>query len=187
MTVQVLRRRFTVDEYYLMAKVGILKEDDRVELIDGEIVEMAPIGRYHASSVDRLTWVLSQRVGQRAILRVQSPIHLGEHSEPQPDISLLRPQDDFYASGHLGPEDVLLLIEVADTSAEYDRRVKLPLYARAGIREFWLVDLTGNEVEVYRQPSSRGYRLILMPSAEDRLAPQVLPDVELTPQDILGS
>jgi len=187
MTVQVLRRRFTVAEYYLMAKVGILHEDDRVELIEGEIVEMAPIGRYHASSVDRLTRVLSQGVGQRVILRVQSPIHLGEHSEPQPDISLLRPKDDFYASGHPGPEDVLLLIEVADTTAEYDRQVKIPLYARAGIGEVWLVDLTQDQVEVYRQPGPRGYRQILMPDAEDRLAPQALPDLELTPRDILGA
>jgi Uma2 family endonuclease len=186
MTVQVLRRRFTVDEYYLMAKVGILNEDDRVELIEGEIVEMSPIGSRHAANVKRLIDLLSPHLNRRAIIGAQDPVRLGEHSEPQPDISLLRPRADFYAGAHPGPEDVLLLIEVADTSADYDRQVKIPLYARAGIGEVWLVDLTQNQVEVYRQPGPRGYRQILMPTAEDRLAPQALPDLELSPRDILG-
>lgn len=187
MTVQVLRRRFTVDEYYLMAKVGILHEDDRVELIEGEIVEMSPIGSRHAASVMRLTQYLAEKAGRQALLDVQNPVRLGEHSEPQPDISLLKPRADFYAGAHPGPEDVLLLIEVADTSVDYDRQVKIPLYARAGIGEVWLVDLTENQVEVYRQPGPRGYRQILRPTTEDRLAPQSLPDLELSPRDILGA
>jgi Uma2 family endonuclease len=186
MTVQVLRRRFTVDEYYLMAKVGILHEDDRVELIEGEIVEMSPIGSRHAASVMRLTQYLSEKTGRHALVDVQNPVRLGEHSEPQPDVCLLKPRMDFYAGAHPGPADVLLLIEVADTSADYDRQVKIPLYARAGIGEVWLVDLTQNQVEVYRQPGPRGYRQILMPTAEDRLAPQALPDLALSPRDILG-
>src|SRR5919106_6741536 len=116
MSVQVLRRRFTVDEYYRMAEAGILHEDDRVELIEGEIVEMAPIGSNHASHVDPLAQLLFERIGRRAIVRIQSPIHLGEYSEPQPDVTILRSRSDFYVSAHPSPADILLVVEVADTS-----------------------------------------------------------------------
>jgi Uma2 family endonuclease len=186
MAVQILRRRFNVEEYYLMAKAGILKEDDRVELIEGEIVEMPPIGSYHASCVKRLNRLLSQQVGQRALIGAQDPVHLGEHSEPQPDIVLLRPQADSYSTAHPGPADVLLLIEVADTSVEYDREVKVPLYAQAGIGEVWLVDLDGESIEVYQSPAPGGYRQIRVVRQEDRLAPEALPELELSARDILG-
>src|SRR5919106_2349460 len=116
MSVQVLRRRFTVDEYYRMAEAGILHEDDRIELIEGEIVEMSPIGSRHAACVKRLIGLFSRQVGpESATLGVQDPIHLGEYSEPQPDIALIHPRPDFYVSAHPGPADILLLIEVADT------------------------------------------------------------------------
>ncbi len=186
MTVQVLRRRFTVDEYYLMAKVGILKEDDRVELIDGEIVEMSPIGSRHASAVKRLISLLSRHLGQRAIISAQDPVQLGEHSEPEPDIALLRPKPDFYADAHPGPSDVLLLIEVADSSLEYDREVKTPLYARAGIAEVWLVDLVGENLRVYRSPSPEGYREVRTARRGERLAPEALPELALSVNAILG-
>jgi Uma2 family endonuclease len=187
MSVHVLRRRFTVDEYYRMAEAGILHEDDRIELIEGEIVEMAPIGSNHASNVDRLTHLFFERVGRGAIIRVQSPIHLGEYSEPQPDITLLRPRPDFYASAHPGPQDVLLVAEVAETSIAYDREVKSPIYARAGIREYWIVDLAGESVEVYRDPSPDGYRLIRLLKHGDRIAPEAFPDVEIAIDDVLLS
>lgn len=121
---QVLRRRFTVDEYYRLAEAGILHEDDRVELIEGEVVEMAPIGSKHASQVDRLAQHFFALLGERSTVRVQSPVHLDEHSEPQPDVTLLRPRPDFYASAHPGPQDIMLVVEVAETSAEYDHRQK---------------------------------------------------------------
>ena len=143
MAVQVVPRRFSVDEYHLMARAGILHKDDRVELLEGEIGEMAPSGSRRAACVDRLTRVLSEGLGRSAIVRVQGPIRLGEHSEPQPDITLLKPQDDFYADATPGPEAVLLLIEVSETTQEYDRQVKLPLYAKWGVPEVWLVDLQG--------------------------------------------
>jgi Uma2 family endonuclease len=187
MAVQILRRRFTIEEYYLMAKAGILGEDDRVELIDGEIVEMAPIGSYHASRVKRLIQLLSQQVGSRAIVSAQDPVRLAEHSEPQPDIALLRPRDDFYASAHPGPADVLLIIEVADTSADYVRQVKAPLYARAGIPEYWLVDLAGQRIEVYRDPSAGEYRQVRLVRRGERLSPEALPSLELSSSDILGA
>lgn len=186
MAAQILRRRFSVEEYYLMAKAGILKEDDRVELIEGEIVEMAPIGSRHASCVIRLIQFLTQQVASRALVSAQNPVHLGEHSEPQPDISLLRPRADFYSTAHPGPADVLLLIEVADTSVEYDRGVKVPLYARAGIGEFWLVDLAGESIEVYQSPAPDGYRQVRVVRQEDRLAPEALPELELSARGILG-
>jgi Uma2 family endonuclease len=186
MSVPVLRRRFTVDEYYRMAEAGILHEDDRVELIEGEIVEMAPIGSRHAACIKRLIGLFSRQVGQDvATLDVQDPIHLGEHSEPQPDITLLRPRSDSYAVAHPVPEDILLLIEVADTSGEYDRGIKVPLYAQAGIREYWIVGLADEIVEVYRDPSPEGYRQIRQLRHGERITPEGFPDVEIAIDDVL--
>ena len=188
MTVQILRRRFAVDEYYLMAKAGILHEDDRVELIEGEIVDMAAIGSRHAAAVKRVVdLLLAREVRQYALLSVQDPVRLSEHSEPQPDIVLLRRRSDYYVTAHPGPDDILLIIEVADTSADYDREIKAPLYARAGITEFWLVDLEGGYVELYRSPSAEGYRQVRTVRGNERLVPEALPGLELTARDILGS
>ena len=187
MAVQSLRRRFTVDEYYQMARAGILQEDDRVELIEGEIVEMAAIGSRHAAAVNRVVDLLvSLQVRRHSLLSVQNPVRINERSEPQPDIVLLRRRPDYYAFNHPGPEDVLLIIEVADTSAEYDREVKAPLYARAGIREFWLVDLEGQRVEVYRDPNPEGYREVRMAGRGERLSPEALAGLGLEVGEILG-
>ncbi len=186
MAVQLLRRRFTVDEYYRMADAGILHEDDRVELIDGEIVEMAPIGSRHAACVNRLAHLFSEKVSGRAIVSVQNPIHLGEHSEPQPDITLLSPQSDFYAGSHPRAADALLIVEVADTSRDYDREVKLPLYARSGVREVWLVDLEEDRVEVHREPAAGGYGVVRGVSRGEQLSPQSLSDVSLEANEVLG-
>ncbi|MBI2910973.1 MAG: Uma2 family endonuclease [Chloroflexi bacterium] len=185
MTVQVLRRRFTVEDYHRMAQAGVLGEDDRVELIEGEIVEMAPIGSRHAACVKRLNRMLSQRVGDRALIGVQDPVQLGERSEPEPDVALLQPRADGYASGHPGPDDVLLLIEVADTTLAYDRGVKIPLYGRAGVPETWLVDLEGHAIEQYTEPSPQGYRLVRRLLAGERISPQAFPDVSLAIDDLL--
>ena len=150
----------TVDDYHRMGEAGILAEDDRVELIDGQITAMSPLGSRHAACVDRLTQLLYDRVRKQAIVRVQSSVRLDVYSEPEPDVALLRPRDDFYAEAHPGPADVLLLVEVADTTAETDRRVKAPLYARSGVAELWLVLLNEGIVEVYRQPAPHGYKEI---------------------------
>jgi Uma2 family endonuclease len=139
---QLQRRLFTADEFHRIAEAGILREDDRVELVDGEIVEMTPIGSHHAACVDRLNVLLQRSVDGRGIVRVQGPIRLDAHSEPQPDLSVLALRTDFYASAHPTPSNVLLVVEVAETSARYDRDIKIPLYARAAIPETWLVDLT---------------------------------------------
>ena len=145
------RRRFSVHEYHRMGEAGILAEDERVELLAGDIIVREPIGTQHAGTVNRLTYLWTSRLGLRAVVQVQNPIELArEDSEPQPDLSLLRPRADFYATAHPAADDVLLAIEVADTSLRLDRRVKIPLYARAGIGEVWLVDLTTSRIEVYR-------------------------------------
>lgn len=148
------RWRFTVSEYYQMAEAGILREDDRVELIEGEVIEMSPIGSKHAACVARLVEIFGLKVKKQAIVWVQNPLRLADYSEPEPDIALLKRRKDFYAGQHPTPPDVLLIVEVADTSVEYDRNVKAPLYARAGIPEVWIIDLVNNTIEVFSQPEN---------------------------------
>jgi Uma2 family endonuclease len=186
MSVQVLKRRFTVDEYYRMAEAKILSEDDRVELLEGEIVQMTPIGRHHAACVNRLLRLFSDRVAGRAIVSVQNPIRLDEHSEPQPDVALLRFRPDFYAQAHPRPEEVLLLVEVAETSTEFDRQVKVPLYAQAGISEVWLVDLAGECLTVYVKPSARVYEQVQRFERGETISPQALTELKLNVSEVLG-
>ncbi|GIX49188.1 MAG: hypothetical protein KatS3mg131_3399 [Candidatus Tectimicrobiota bacterium] len=186
MATQRTRRRFTVDEYEQMGRAGILGEDDRVELIAGEIVEMTPIGSRHAACVARLTHLLSHQLGSRAIVWVQNPLRLGALSEPQPDLCLLKPREDFYAAGHPGPQDVLLLVEVAETSVASDREVKLPLYSRFGLPEVWLVNLPEACLEVYRQPAPAGYQETRRFGRGDCLAPLAFPDLALVVDDVLA-
>ena len=157
MSTKLLTRRFTVEQYHQMNAAGILTEDDRVELINGEIIEMSPIGRKHSACVNRLNSLFSQLLGKKVIVAVQNPITLDNLSEPQPDIALLKPREDFYESAHPQPSDIFLLIEVADSSFEYDRDIKIPLYAANGISEVWLVDIIEQKIIVYRQPSQNEY------------------------------
>lgn len=169
-----------------MAEVGILTEDDRVELIEGEIIEMSPIGSRHAACVARLTEILSQRVAGQAIVWVQNPIRLDEYNEPEPDVALLKRRDDFYSEGHPTPADVLLVVEVADTSIDLDRRLKVPLYARAEIPEVWLVDLTKDVIEVYAQPANGTYQISRQASRSESVASQATPELTLNVDAILG-
>lgn len=155
--------RLSVAEYHRMGEVGILGPGLRTELIDGEIIEMPPIGHPHAGTVKLLANRLKELVGTDAIVAVQDPVWLDDHSEPIPDIALLRPRADWYRKGHPGPDDVLLLIEVADTSLTYDREVKLPRYARAGIPEVWLVDLGGRRLGIHRRPAGHCYGEVVVP------------------------
>ena len=185
-SVQLIRHRFTVDEYHEMARAGALAEDDRVELIEGEIVDMTPIGLRHAATVDLLTRWLVQGCGNRAVVRVQGPIRLGAHSEPQPDLAVLKPRNDFYRNTAAAPDDVLLLVEVADSSLPYDRTIKLPLYARAGIREAWLVDLVRDRVEVFSDPGPDGYRRSETRERGAELVPGAFPDLSLPIDALLG-
>ena len=151
------RHRFDVGQYRRMAETGVLAPDARVELLDGEIVDMPPIGPSHNATVDRLNRLLVTAVGERAIVRVQGSFELSGHSEPEPDLALFAPREDFYAAALPGPGDVLLVVEVADSTLARDRDVKLPLYARHGVREAWLVDIEGRRLSVHTDPGPDGY------------------------------
>src|SRR6185369_598613 len=175
MSVQLQRWVFTVDEYDRMTDAGILSEDDRVELIEGELIKMSPIGKVHASSVDRLSEIFHRRAVQYAIVRSQNPIRLDNYSEPQPDIILLKRRDDFYRGEVPTPEDVLLIIEVSDSSVEYDRNVKVPLYARAGIPEVWLQDLSRDRIESYSDPVKGVYQKSRIIERGESISPEKLP------------
>jgi Uma2 family endonuclease len=184
-TVEVQRRRFTVEEYYRMAEVGILGPEDRVELIEGEIIQMSPIGTHHATCVNALTRRLLQAVGDRAVLSPQNPVRLLRDSEPQPDVVLLRPPERRYWEHTAEPPDALLVVEVSDTSYRYDRYVKLPLYARAGIPEVWIVDLAHAVVEVFREPGPAGYTFAQRVERVGTIAPAAFPDAVVTVAEIL--
>jgi Uma2 family endonuclease len=179
------RRRFTADEYEAMGRAGILRNTDRVELIEGEILEMAPIGPLHAAAVDRAADALTARVRPHAIVRVQSPIRLAEFSEPQPDVVLLRRRDDFYRAAHPQPPDILLVIEIAVSSLYYDRDVKASLYAAHGIVEYWLVDVEQGLLICYRSPEGGIYRSVVVRAHGESIAPQTLPGCEVSVDDLL--
>ena len=153
----VKRRSLTVEAYHRMGEVGILAPDERVELIEGEVVEMAPIGSRHAGMVGRLNRLLVQAAGHRALVFVQSPVRLSRTSEPQPDFAVLKPRADDYQSAIPGPDEVLLLVEIAETSLKYDREFKAPLYAAHAIPELWVVDVGEKLLWIYREPRPDGY------------------------------
>jgi Uma2 family endonuclease len=184
-TVEVRRRRFTLEEYYRMAEVGILGPEDRVELIEGEIIQMSPIGPRHATCVNALTRRLLQAVGDRAVLSPQNPVRLIPDSEPQPDVVLLRPPEARYWEHRAEPADAMLVVEVAETSYRYDRYVKLRLYARAGVPEVWIVDLVHAVVEVFREPSATEYASAQRVVRGDTIAPAALPDAAIVVTEIL--
>lgn len=181
------RRRFTADEFEHLAKVGILDEDDRVELLAGDIVEMTPISTDHAGCVNALTTIFTGRLGGRVVAAVQNPVRLDDFNEPQPDFCLLKPRDDLYRHSHPGPDDVLLLVEVAHTSQRYDRGIKAPLYARYGIRETWIVDVARLAVEVFRDPSPEGYRRHERRKLGETVAPEAFPEESIEVQGIVGA
>lgn len=178
--------RFTVEEYHRMAEAGILGEDDRVELLEGEIVDMPPIGSEHAGTVNRtLAHLFAVLPPGRCLVSVQNPLRLDARNEPVPDLLCLRPRQDAYTRSHPGPEDVLLLIEVMQSSRDYDRRVKLPLYARFGIPEVWLLDLPAERLEVHRDPGPAGYRAVEAVARGGVAKALLVPELALDPADLL--
>ena len=179
------KRKFTVAEYYRMAEVGILHHTERVELLDGEIIVMAPIGLRHAASVDISNEVLAQRAPGRFILRIQNPLRLSETMELVPDVMLLRRRADYYASAAPGPADALLVMEVSDSSLAYDREVKIPLYARAGIPQTLIKNLPGDCIESFDQPGPEGYARHIIYRRGDKIRLVSLPDLELSVTDLL--
>ncbi|MBE9078966.1 Uma2 family endonuclease [Romeria aff. gracilis LEGE 07310] len=186
MTVQILRKKFTVEQYHRMIESGILTERDRVELLQGEIIEMSPIGRQHAACVDRLNELFVMGLAAKAIIRVQSSIRLNDSSEPQPDLAILQRRSDFYANGHPQPKDIFALVEVSDTTVEFDRSVKVPLYAQDNIAEVWIIDLNAQLIEVCRQPQSTGYQRVQTFRRGQSLAFQAFAEVQFLADRILG-
>jgi Uma2 family endonuclease len=173
------RHRYTVADYHRMAEAGILAPNARVELIEGEIIDMAPPGDAHAGTVDQLAQVLGAAMAARAHVRVQNPLLLGEHSEPQPDIAVLKARSDFYKTRRPRPWDVLLVVEVADTSLRYDRDEKIPLYAQHGIPEAWLVDLTAPRLVRFRDPRQGAYATVDAPDLGSPLEIAALPGARI--------
>ena len=181
------RRLFTREEYHRMGEVGILKPTDRVELIRGEIVEMSPIGDRHAAFVDNLTMLLAARLVDRAIVSVQNPVALADDTEPQPDLKILRRRPVPYKEREPWAEDVLLLIEVAESSLAYDRSTKLRLYAEAGIPEYWVIDCVAESIEVHRAPQANGYRDVSrITGGGATVTLQAFPDVTLTLAEVFA-
>jgi Uma2 family endonuclease len=186
MQVDVTKKLFTVDEYYQMAEAGILRPEDRVELIDGEIIQLSPIGHRHAGSVNRLNHLFAVSFSGRAVLSVQNPIQLNNYTEPEPDIVLLKPRVDYYASKKVWAEDALLIVEVADTTLRYDRDIKVPRYAAAGIPEVWIENLSDDEFLVYRNPTGESYAVSIILHRGDSVSPVAFPDALFRIEDLLG-
>ncbi len=186
MTVQLLRKKFSVGQYHQMIESGILTDQDRIELIQGELIEMSPIGRQHAACVDRVTELLIRKLGQRAIVRVQNPIQLSDTSEPQPDFAILQRRSDFYAEGHPQPNDIFALVEVSDSTVEFDRTVKVPLYAQNYITEVWILDLSTTTVAIYQEPALNEYQQLQTFHSGQMLAFQAFPDTQFTVDQLVA-
>lgn len=180
------RFRLSRDRYHQMIESGIFGEDERIELIEGGLVTMSPIGAEHSGIVDQLSEILVDQLARRAVVKVQGPIQLDDHSEPEPDVVLSKPRRDYYKRSLPQPADVLLVIEVADSSLAYDRTVKMPLYAQAGIAEAWIVNLIDRWIEVYRDPSPAGYTTMLKILPGRAIAPQAFADVIIVVDDLLS-
>ena len=179
--------RITVGEYYRMAEVGLLAPEARVELIDGVIIDMAPIGSRHAGTESQLGELLAETIGTRAILRMQSPIRLSRSSEPQPALALFKRRRDFYKTAHPTAKDSLLVIELSETTLRYDREIKVPLYARYGIPEVWIVDLVGGQIHFFRSPEAGKYSDVSSTKEPGVVALAALSDVTVDLSGILSS
>lgn len=179
-----MRHRLTTADYHKMGEAGVFHPTDRVELIEGEIIDMAPIGSPHAGIVALLNHLMVPALAEQAIVNVQNPVVLGEHSEPQPGLSVLRPRADFYRNSHPVPADIMLLIEVAESSSHFDREIKLPLYARYNVSELWLVDLQHKALTRHRAPVEGMYRETLQPHDLTCIVPLELPQAALDLSDL---
>jgi Uma2 family endonuclease len=185
MATEIAKKLFTVYDYHKMGDAGILRHDDRVELIRGEIVEMSPINPRHNGTINRANRALVSIVGNAAVVGVQGSIRLNEYSEPQPDFCLLRSRDDFYTTTYATPKDILLIIEVSDTSLNYDRKVKMQLYAETGVPEYWISDLQADRVVTYCDPAGVTYQTVREFHRGAHLTPQQLPDCRIPVESLL--
>ena len=180
------KKLFTVDEYYKMAEAGVLSERVHTELIDGEILEMSPMGVRNASAITRANRLFSESFKDKAEVRVQLPLPVSRFSEPEPDLCLVSPNEPSYATRHPGPEHVFLLLEISDSSLRYDRDVKLPMYAAAGVAEVWIEDLPNRTLHVYREPQGGGYKTALQFSGNESVSPLAFPEIAFTVSALIG-
>lgn len=178
--------QFTVADYHRMLETGVLNKDSRVELLNGEIIKMSPIGSRHAGKLKRLRKLLGQKLDPDIVIGVQDPIQLDDRSEPQPDLSILKPRQDFYESANPLADDVLFVIEVADSSVVFDREIKMPLYARAGVAEVWLVDLKKDRIEVHAKPHDGAFREVRIAQRGQQIISTTIPELMLNADEILG-
>ena len=186
MRIDVPKRLFNVDDYYRMADVGILGPEDRVELIDGEIIQMSPIGTRHAGCVTWVNRAFTLAFRGRAVVSVQNPLRLNKYTEPEPDVVLLKYRDDDYRDKRMTSEDTLLVVEVAKTTLRYDRDIKVPRYAAAGVPEVWIQDLKGDRLLVYRDPDPKGFQTSLILKRGESVFAQAFPEVAFTIDELLG-
>jgi Uma2 family endonuclease len=186
MAVHQAKRLINVDEYYRMAEVGILTEHDQVELIHGEIIKMSPIGSKHMAIVNRLNKLLHEQLSGEVIVSIQNPVKINDLNVPEPDITLLKYREDYYAEKHPEPKDILLVIEVSDTTFAFDKEIKLPLYASAGIPEFWLINIEKKEIEVHKMPADDVYKNITLHRKGDTISWPYSKDVNLDAGMLLG-
>ncbi len=182
---QPTRMRISVDRYQKMVETGVLTKDDRVELIEGEIVDMAPIGRKHCAATARLNELFVLQLAGRAIVSPGGPVNLGMFSEPQPDVMLLKRRADFYRAKIPEPSDVLLVVEVSDNSLNFDQTTKLELYAHYGIPEYWIVDVVGKRILVYCEPTREGFAQRREVMAPGSVAPSAFPDLSIPVGELL--
>jgi len=186
MPAEIIKKRFTVDEYHRMAEAGILRPQDRVELIDGDVIQMSPAGHRHRVRVLRAATLFGRAFGDRALVSCQSDLKLNEWTEPQPDISILQPRADFYAARDWTPEDVIFVLEISDTSLRYDRHVKVPLFAAAGVREVWIEDARNDVLYIYREVRNGAYAVSLQHHRSDVVSASGFPDIQFSVDDLLG-
>jgi Uma2 family endonuclease len=179
------QHRFSIDDYYRMAETGVLRPGKRMELLDGKIIDMSPIGPFHGGLVNRLSRLFNQLAHGRWLVSAQNPLRVDDHSEPEPDVMLLKPAADDYTNRHPQPKDVFLLIEVADSTLDYDREEKLPAYGRAGIAEVWIVNLQDATIEVYREPHFTGFGNKTVLRAGDQAKPLAFPDATVDVAELL--
>ncbi len=183
----IVPKRFRVEDFRRMTEVGILPEESGWEIIDGFLIDKMTIGSRHPSTVKRMNRKLMRLLGDNAIISVQDPIHIDDYNEPEPDIALLKPREDFYAESHPAPQDVLLLVEVSDSTVEYDREIKKSIYAKAEIAEFWLVNLKESTIECYTQPKNGNYRLAQIFETGEMVQSKTIENLKLKVKEILAS
>jgi Uma2 family endonuclease len=186
MSAEVIKKRFTVDEYHRMVEAEVIGPKDRVELVDGEVIEMSPIGHRHRVRVIRTTTLFFRAFGDQAIVSSQNSLQLNDWTEPQPDLVVLKPRPDFYARKKFTPEDVLLVMEISDTSLRYDRNVKVPLFAAAGIPEVWIEDAKKDVLYVYRDPRADGYAVSSELQRRDSVSPIAFPSIRFSIDNLVG-